>query len=213
MLGRSRDGEQVPTVKRAKRASVWSTVNQQEIIAISSDSDSDGSEPIVEYRDYRSTKSISTKTASGLRPEIFPTTKPGSSSKISTHSTPRTLQPQLPSRSPSKTNDPLPRSSSNNSPKKSGQKRPLSKKAQADHLAAYALDLYNSLNTVVFGNKLPPLPDPSARTAGVAGEHGVRHCSIVWSKTLRTTAGRAQISRFDGNPRALSYWINNSQTN
>lgn len=68
-------------------------------------------------------------------------------------------------------------------------RRGLSKKALHEQLVKYSNDLYISLNERVFGGRLPRL-----REAG-KGEPDPNTCEIVWSNTLKKTAGRAVISR------------------
>lgn len=69
--------------------------------------------------------------------------------------------------------------------------RAPSKKRFRELLVDYARDLYTSLNINVFGSKLPPVK------AGGASEDS-NTCEIIWSNTLKKTAGRAVISRYEG---------------
>jgi hypothetical protein len=75
------------------------------------------------------------------------------------------------------------------------QKHPPNKKVQAALLASYAVALYRSLNEEVFEMKLPPALDGQSASTESVSLNGERKCNIVWSKTLKKTAGRAIISR------------------
>lgn len=74
--------------------------------------------------------------------------------------------------------------------------RPPSKKHVREMLARYAEELYTSLNETVFSTKLPPVKTPQ--------NNEPNPCEIVWSNTLKKTAGRAIVKRCLGYHRLLA---------
>ena len=101
---------------------------------------------------------------------------------------PTPLQPH----STKKANLPVPSGSRKST---STRNRPPSKKRVREMLARYAEELYTSLNETVFSTKLPPVKTPK--------NNDPNPCEIVWSNTLKKTAGRAVVKRCLGYHRLL----------
>ncbi|KDQ20462.1 hypothetical protein BOTBODRAFT_40635 [Botryobasidium botryosum FD-172 SS1] len=72
-----------------------------------------------------------------------------------------------------------------------------SRKPTEAHLSSVAFALFTELNEKVFEGKMPP-----AKEAGAEGEG----CELVWSKTLRSTAGRACCRGEGKNPDGTRKW-------
>jgi hypothetical protein len=161
--------------RKGKRMSVWSVMDQAEVISISSSSSS--------------SENDSDDNESARRRMPVPLLRPPFKSDSSTpksqpKSTPRKnifTVPPASGRTPQ-------RLATASVSSFTGNKKQGSTKA---HLMAYALELYHSLNVQVFDNRLP-----HGYSAPDQGDEAVREmCEIVWSKTLTTTAGRAITKR------------------
>ncbi len=151
-----------PRKRAGKRMSTWSVVGDMEAIAISSDEASELEIP--------------------LTPTRFPTNGKAS-------------QPTFPNSSTSggladRSRLTLSSKDQNSEIPKMGVMKKRAQQRNATNLAEYALDLYNSLNYQVFGNKLPQGCYPDGFSSSEK-----RFCEIIWSRTLMTTAGRAVIKR------------------
>lgn len=156
------DGTSVSPKRKNKRLSVWSTKNASEVIAISSNSD---------------TEDASDDDSVSIQSQQTPASRAQTSSTITT-------KQKVERRSPLLSKPSILRNGTT-----AAKSRPPSKKRMQELLATYAQELYTSLNDGVFGGKLPPVQTPSCE--------GQNTCEIIWSNTLKKTAGRAVISRCD----------------
>lgn len=106
-------------------------------------------------------------------PSIRTSSQPHSSKKVNSTVPPGAQKP------PSRASDKSP---------STPRARPPSKKRAREMLARCAEELYTSLNGAVFSAKLPPVKTPQSNEPNP--------CEIIWSNTLKKTAGRAVVKRY-----------------
>lgn len=157
-------GATVPPKPRNKRLSVWSTKNETEVLAISSDSDTE------DPSDEADPKSFQRPSSNNVRSRSSPS-----------------FQATAPSDAARKKQEHTRPGPSVSKPPAAAKARVPSKKRLRELLVDYAEELYTSLNANVFGHKLPPVKS--------ASEEAPSSCEIIWSNTLKKTAGRAVIAR------------------
>lgn len=162
-----------PVKRKNKRLSVWSVKNETEVFAISSSSETEGLSD--------------DDSMSRPQPPSSKNHLKGTSAQVTS-----TLGRPRERREVSKQFPPTSKASGKGSASASSSKSRLpSKKRMKELLVDYAYDLYTSLNAVVFKNQLPPVNSTA--------DDGPNVCEIIWSNTLKKTAGRAVISRYDIN--------------
>jgi hypothetical protein len=126
--------------------------------------------------------------------EVFAISSSGTDEDIDEHVSPSIhLSPKLASPHSTKKADPPVPSGTRQPPlrvSKSSSARNArlpSKKRVREMLARYAEELYTSLNQTVFSENLPPVKVPQGSEPNP--------CEIIWSNTLKKTAGRAIVKR------------------